>query len=104
MINVDARASLSCGVFIALAFVSCGIDHSPEVARTATNTRALDPTMPQILGAAALAEYKAALPHVAYKKLEDILQSPSTLWWDKETMIPSYQDSVGDGSFTPIGA
>lgn len=59
---------------------------------------------PQLLPAADLQRYKAALPQVAYKALEEIFQSPDTMWWDKETMIPSYQDSVGDGSYTPIGA
>jgi hypothetical protein len=59
---------------------------------------------PQLLPAADLARYQAALPQVAYKALEEIFRSPETIWWDKETMIPSYQDSVGDGSYTPIGA
>ena len=48
--------------------------------------------------------YKNALPKVAYRGLQDIFSSASTLWLDKEVMIPSYQDSVGDGSQTPIGA
>lgn len=59
---------------------------------------------PQLLAPDVLARYKAALPRVAYKKLDAIFTSPDTLWWDKEAMIPSYQDSVGDGSYTPIGA
>jgi len=70
---------------------------------------AADPTvptgaLPQIVAAGTLAKYKSALPKVAYPKLEAIFESPSTVWFDKETMIPSYQDSVGDGSQTPIGA
>lgn len=57
-----------------------------------------------IVPAARLNRFLAALPDVAWARLQDILQSPLTLWYDKEAMIPSYQDSVGDGSYTPIGA
>src|SRR5688572_2342409 len=70
----------------------------------APSAQAAAPHAPQLLPPADLARYQAALPDVAWKKLQDIFDSPSTIWWDKETMIPSYQDSVGDGSFTPIGA
>lgn len=59
---------------------------------------------PVVLAPDVLARYKTALPHVAYKKLQDIFDSADTMWWDKETIVPSYQDCVGDGSFTPIGA
>jgi hypothetical protein len=62
------------------------------------------PVMPQILPADRLDRYARALPQIAHAKLIDVFGSPSTLWYDKTSMIPSYQDSVGDGSFTPIGA
>ena len=58
----------------------------------------------QLLSDAKLQKYKAALPKVAYPALQAILESSATLWYDKEVMIPVYQDSVGDGSYTPIGA
>lgn len=59
---------------------------------------------PVLLDATTLARYRAALPRVAFQRLQSVLDAPSTLWWDKETITPSYQDSVGDGSYTPIGA
>jgi hypothetical protein len=95
----------------AVATAACVQGDEPEETSTAqgVTAAAADPTVPtgatpQILSAATLAKYKSALPKVAYPKLEAIFESPSTVWFDKETMIPSYQDSVGDGSQTPIGA
>ncbi len=58
----------------------------------------------QLLGAAMLDKYRKAAPKVAYPALQAILSSSRTLWYDKEVMKPAYQDSVGDGSYTPIGA
>jgi hypothetical protein len=60
--------------------------------------------VPQLLDAATLATYRAALPKVAWGRLAAILASPSTLFWDKETIPPAYQDTVGDGSSLPFGA
>ncbi len=70
----------------------------------ATTSRAVAPDAPLLLSNGALARYRAALPTVAHRRLQTIFESPSTIWFDKEVMIPSYQDSVGDGSYTPIGA
>ena len=67
----------------------------------------IDPSsMPvtQLLDAATLATYKAALPKVGWARLGKILQSPSTLFWDKAVMPQAYQDTVGDGSSLPLGA
>ena len=58
----------------------------------------------QLLDAATLAMYKAALPKVGWTRLAKILQSPSTLFWDKATIPQAYQDTVGDGSSLPFGA
>jgi hypothetical protein len=105
--------SWSIAALAAALFAGCHVDvGEPEGAASALNGRdapppvlsAAAPAAPQILDAATLAKYKAALPKVAYGRLADLLLSPSTLYWDKATMIPSYQDSVGDGAGTPIGA
>jgi hypothetical protein len=58
----------------------------------------------QILSAGTLAEYKAALPKVGFERLGQILESPSTLYWDKIVMPGAYQDTVGDGGNLPFGA
>jgi hypothetical protein len=64
------------------------------------------PTVPvtQLLDATTLATYKAALPKVGWTRLGKILQSPSTLFWDKAAIPPAYQDTVGDGAGIPFGA
>ncbi len=59
---------------------------------------------PQLLSDASMARYKAALPKVAFPALQKIFQDPGTFWYDDQSMIPSYQDSVGDNSTAPIGA
>ncbi len=41
-----------------------------------------------------LRPFKAALPRVADPALERILQSPDTVWYDEESMVFMYQDSV----------
>jgi hypothetical protein len=58
----------------------------------------------QLLDAATLATYQAALPKVRWTRLAKILHSPSTLFWDKATIPQAYQDTVGDGSSLPFGA
>jgi hypothetical protein len=58
----------------------------------------------QIVSASALTNYRAALPEIAYERLDKILKSPSTLFWDKTAMPPAYQDTVGNGADLPFGA
>jgi len=58
----------------------------------------------QLLDATTLATYKAALPKVGWSRLAKILQSPSTLYWDKTAIPPAYQDTVGNGADIPFGA
>ncbi|MEQ8275568.1 MAG: hypothetical protein RMA76_33500 [Deltaproteobacteria bacterium] len=88
------RLFILCTTFV----VACGAEPY------GTTSRAVAPDAPLILSNGTLARYRAALPTVAHRRLQEILEAPSTIWFDKETMIPSYQDSVGDGSYTPIGA
>lgn len=42
------------------------------------------------------AQYKALLPTVWDEETSTILRSPETLWYDAESIVPSYQDSQGD--------
>lgn len=58
----------------------------------------------QLLDAQTLASYKAALPKVAWRRLGKILESPSTLFYDKRVMPGAYQDTVGTGGNFPFGA
>ena len=58
----------------------------------------------QIIPTATLEDYKKALPVTGFEALNNMMKSPNTFWYDKDTMKPSYQDSVGDGSYTPVGA
>lgn len=58
----------------------------------------------QLVADGTLAAYKAALPKVAWPRLAAILASPSTLFYDKQTVPGAYQDTVGDGSSLPFGA
>jgi len=60
--------------------------------------RALD-LMPQDR----LAEIAARVPCVPPGALRDLLESPKTLWYDKKSLTPGYQDSFGDNVETPIG-
>ena len=58
----------------------------------------------QAMPAEKLQRYRAALPTLAFAKLDAIMKSPKTFWYDDETIVPAYQDSVGDGRVAPIGA
>jgi hypothetical protein len=60
--------------------------------------------IPQILDSGKLAQYKSILPKVAWPRLQSILSSPSTIFWDKAAMPPAYQDTVGNGADIPFGA
>lgn len=76
-----------------------GSTPSPETAPPTPSVAA-----PQLLAAGTLATYKAALPKVAWPRLAKLLASASTIYWDKATIPPAYQDTVGDGAGLPIGA
>src|SRR5688500_11747574 len=80
-----------------VAFTSCGRDDVPAGFNQLTSDDAsadyVD-SVPQLLSQANLSKYKAALPKIAYQKIQDIFADPNTRWYDKEVMTPSYQDSV----------
>ncbi len=50
-----------------------------------------------------LAMIAPRMPHVADPWLKGILESPDTMWYDKLSIIPGYQDSFGDNVQLPIG-
>ncbi len=60
--------------------------------------RVLD-LMPQ----ARLAEIAARVPCIAPGATRQVIESPRTLWYDKRSLTPGYQDSFGDNVVTPIG-
>jgi hypothetical protein len=43
------------------------------------------------------------MPHVADPWLKAVLESPDTMWYDRLSIIPGYQDSFGDNTQLPIG-
>lgn len=57
----------------------------------------------ELLPPARLARIRAALPRVEDATLSAILESPSTIWYDRTVIIPGYQDSFGDNVIAPIG-
>src|SRR5262249_43527383 len=63
-----------------------------------TTGRSLDLMPPDRL--ALLASRAPCVPPGA---LRDVLESTRTLWYDKKSLIPGYQDSFGDNVETPIG-
>ncbi len=65
---------------------------------TLTGTPLLD-----LMPAARLADIRKRLPVVNDKALSEILCSASTIWYDRTTIIPGYQDSFGDNVVAPIG-
>jgi hypothetical protein len=50
-----------------------------------------------------LAAIAARMPCVPPGALRDTLESTATLWYDKHSLTPGYQDSFGDNVETPIG-
>ena len=61
---------------------------------TATPQTTIESLIPQ----GRLATIKSALPQIGSQKLGEIMNSPETLWYDHESMTPSYQDSIGVNS------
>ena len=59
--------------------------------------------IPALISANTLQSYKGALPRLAAPKMDSILRSDDTLWYDEASMPKSYQDTIGDGSYTPTG-
>jgi hypothetical protein len=63
-----------------------------------TTGRALD-----LMPAAKLAEVASRAPCGAAGPLRTLLESTETLWYDKHSLTPGYQDSFGDNVVAPIG-
>ncbi|HEU0030435.1 MAG TPA: hypothetical protein VFQ53_07380 [Kofleriaceae bacterium] len=82
-----------------------GVDGGSDVtqpcttpAQLATTGRVLD-----LMPAQRLAEIAAAMPCVVDGPVKSVVESPRTLWYDKQSLVPGYQDSFGDNVVTPIG-
>ena len=56
-----------------------------------------------IMAASDLAAVIARMPCVVDPWLVGILESADTMWYDKRSIIPGYQDSFGDNSVLPTG-
>ena len=56
-----------------------------------------------LMPATRLADIAARAPCVPPGALRDLLESPRTLWYDRASLVPGYQDSFGDNIETPIG-
>jgi hypothetical protein len=46
---------------------------------------------------------RTVLPKIGDPDLAEVIESPDTMWYDRYSVIPGYQDSFGDNSSTPIG-
>lgn len=57
----------------------------------------------ELMPADRLAKFQKAMPPVADPDLNDIMSSDDTVWYDKFSIIPGYQDSFGDNVILPIG-
>ena len=80
------------------------IDPPPEIDPCATPL--IIPTTGRpidLMPADQLAEFAGRAPCVAEGSLRSLLQDPRTLWYDKHSLTPGYQDSFGDNVVTPIG-
>ena len=79
--------------FLILGIVSCN-PPSKETELADANRSSYGP-IESLIPADKLSKIKAALPKVAFGKLQGILTSSQTLWYDHDVMTPSYQDSLG---------
>src|SRR5687768_8160815 len=50
-----------------------------------------------------LAMFASRAPCVVPGRVRDALESARTIWYDKHSLTPGYQDSFGDNVVTPIG-
>jgi hypothetical protein len=80
------------------------VTNPPEVDPCATPVAiALTGRPIELMPADALAAYAARVPCIAPGTVRDLVESPRTLWYDKHSLTPGYQDSFGDNVVTPIG-
>jgi hypothetical protein len=100
---MTVKYALTVPVFLA-SILGCQKANQAAVSEVlAADEANIDPVI-QIIPASTLEDYKNSLPVIGYETMNQILKSANTFWYDKDSMKPSYQDSVGDGSYTPIGA
>src|SRR5690606_25086050 len=50
-----------------------------------------------------LAEFAARVPCIVPGATRSTIESARTLWYDKHSLTPGYQDSFGDNQIAPIG-
>jgi hypothetical protein len=79
--------------------VSCGQAHDSSLS---ASPGVADVKVESAIPAERLAKLKAALPKVGYPKLQEVLQSQQTFWYDHDSMQPSYQASIKQSP--PYGA
>jgi hypothetical protein len=56
-----------------------------------------------LMPTAQLADVAARIPCIAPGAVRSAIESPQTLWYDKRSLTPGYQDSFGDNVVAPIG-
>ncbi|MBA2541918.1 MAG: hypothetical protein H0V17_19895 [Deltaproteobacteria bacterium] len=80
------------------------VDPPPDVDACATPVAlALVGRPLDLMPADRLAAIAARVPCIAQGAIRSIVESPRTLWYDKQSLTPGYQDSFGDNVVTPIG-
>jgi len=57
----------------------------------------------ELMPSARLTEIAGRVPCLSPGALRSIVESPRTLWYDKQSLTPGYQDSFGDNVVAPIG-
>ncbi len=78
-------------------------DVGVETCDPAVNVPLDAPRPAEMLPAARLALVASRMPRVACGWLKDVLESPDTMFYDRTSIVPGYQDSFGDNVVTPIG-
>lgn len=89
------RGHFSIGILLLLA--ACGQDEARKgtplsLTEASTQQSGYTAIMPE----SRMAQYRALIPTTDNDALNGMLLSPQTMWYDKESMIPGYQDSMGD--------
>lgn len=80
---------------LVLLVTACGPVQRSRVNDTGVSESAESTVIESAIPSDRLAKIKAALPAVAFKKLQNILNDKRTYWYDHESTPPAYQDSVG---------
>src|SRR4051812_27853358 len=91
-------------IFLGFVFSAFGCGQGQNLSLPASEssemslTQEVNSPVESLIPADRLSEIKAVLPQVENIKLQKILNSTDTLWYDAEVMTPSYQDSLGASS------